>query len=43
MTRTDDLCSYLAKATRLWSVARTSNGSKQCSKNSQGHEEYELF
>ena len=43
MARTDDLYLYSAKATRLWSVARTSNGSKQCTQNSQGHDGYELF
>lgn len=44
MARTDDRRSYLAEETRLWSIARSSNGSKQSTKkNSQGRDEYELF
>ena len=32
MARTDDRRSYLAEETRLWSIARTSKGSKQSTK-----------
>ena len=36
MARTDDRRSYLAEETRLWSIARTSKGSKQSTKKYPG-------